>query len=110
VIAYACAQVGDPYLWGGSGPDRFDCSGLTMMAWRQSGVFLPHNAAMQAHSGTTVGQAELRPGDLVFFFRPIGHNGIYIGNGLMIHAPQTGDSVKIDPVSFIGSFTTAIRL
>jgi peptidoglycan DL-endopeptidase CwlO len=110
VIAYACAQLGDPYQYAASGPDRFDCSGLTMMAWKQAGVSLPHNAAQQAKLGTTVARADLRPGDLVFFFRPIGHNGIYLGNGLMIHAPRTGDRVKIAPVSGIGSYTTAVRL
>ena len=110
VIGYACAQVGDRYQWGGSGPSRFDCSGLTMMAWKQAGVSLPHNAAMQATYGTTAGLDDLEPGDLVFFFRPIGHNGIYLGNGLMIHAPQTGDAVKIAPIRSVGSLTTAVRL
>lgn len=110
VIDYACSKIGDPYRWGAAGPARFDCSGLTLMAWKQAGVSLPHNAAMQATHGTTVSIDDLRPGDLVFFYRPIGHNGIYIGNGLMIHAPQTGDSVKIVPMRYMGAFTTAVRL
>ena len=109
-IAYACAQLGDPYRWGAAGPGRFDCSGLTMMAWKQAGVSLPHNAAAQARAGTPVSTSQLRPGDVVFFYRPIGHSGLYIGNGLMIHAPQTGDRVKIAPVRGAGSYTSAVRL
>ena len=109
VISYACAQLGDPYRWGASGPSRFDCSGLVLAAWGQAGVSLPHNAASQASAGRPVGRSDLRPGDVVFFYRPIGHDGIYIGNGLMIHAPRTGDSVKIAPVGAVGSYTTAAR-
>lgn len=109
-IDYACGQLGDPYQWGASGPTRFDCSGLTMMAWRQAGVSLPHNAAMQATYGTKVSINNLRPGDLVFFYDPIGHNGIYLGSGLMLHAPRTGDVVKIAPMRYIGTFATAVRL
>lgn len=81
-----------------------------MTAWKQAGVSQPHNAAMQARLGTPVSRADLRPGDLVFFYDPIGHNGIHIGNGLMIHAPRTGDSVKIAPLDGIRSLTTAVRL
>jgi cell wall-associated NlpC family hydrolase len=110
VIDYACSKIGDPYQWGASGPQRFDCSGLTMMAWKQVGVSLPHSAAMQATYGTTVKVEDLRPGDLVFFFSPIGHNGIYLGHGLMIHAPRTGESVRIAPIRYIGGFATAVRL
>lgn len=110
VIAYACAQLGDPYRWGASGPGSFDCSGLSLMAWKQAGVSLPHNAAMQARYGTAVGLDELRPGDLVFFHSPIGHDGIYLGGGLMIHAPRTGDTVKIAPMRYSGTPTAAVRL
>jgi len=98
VVSYACAQVGDPYVWAADGPGSFDCSGLTMEAWKQAGVSLPHNAALQADEGTRVTRSQLQPGDLVFFHRPISHVGIYIGNGLMLHAPQTGDVVKIVPL------------
>jgi cell wall-associated NlpC family hydrolase len=110
VLGFACSELGSPYQWGGSGPARFDCSGLTMMAWKQAGVSLPHNAAMQATYGTKVALDALRPGDLVFFYSPIGHNGIYLGSGLILHAPQTGDVVKITPLRYIGGFTTAVRL
>jgi cell wall-associated NlpC family hydrolase len=110
VLAYACAQLGDPYQWAGSGPSRFDCSGLTMMAWKQAGVSLPHSSQMQARYGTKVSAAELQPGDLVFFHQSYSHVGIYIGKGLMLHAPQTGDVVKIAPMRYNSSFVDAVRL
>lgn len=109
VLAYACAQLGDPYVWAADGPGSFDCSGLTLMAWKQAGVSLPHNAAMQATHGKKVGKDDLEPGDLVFFRSPIGHVSIYIGGGAMLTAPQTGDVVKIAPMRW-RDFTTAVRL
>ncbi|HEY6798818.1 MAG TPA: NlpC/P60 family protein [Kineosporiaceae bacterium] len=110
VLHYACAQLGDPYQWGAAGPNRFDCSGFTMMAWKQAGVSLPHNAAMQATYGTRVSVDNLAVGDVVFFYQPIGHNGIYLGNGLMIHAPRTGETIRIVPVRYLGPVTAAVRL
>jgi cell wall-associated NlpC family hydrolase len=95
VLDYACAQLGKPYRWGGAGPRSFDCSGFSQQAWARVGVSLPHNAAMQSRYGTRVAPEDLRPGDLVFYNSPISHMGIYIGSGLMIHAPQTGDVIKI---------------
>ena len=109
MLAYACAQLGAPYVWAGAGPRDFDCSGLTMMAWKAAGVSLPHNAAMQSTYGTPVTRDELRPGDLLFFGSPIGHVGIYIGDGAMVHAPSTGDVVRIAPV-FWSDFVGAVRL
>ncbi len=97
-VSYACAQIGAPYQWGGDGPKTFDCSGLTMMAWRAGGVSLPHLASDQAQEGTRVSRSQLQAGDLVFFHSPITHVAMYIGNGLMLHAPQTGDVVKIVPL------------
>jgi peptidoglycan DL-endopeptidase CwlO len=108
VVSYACAQIGDPYLWGADGPRNFDCSGLTLMAWRQASVSLPHNAAAQAEAGTPVSRNELQAGDLVFYHRPISHVGIYIGHGLMLHAPRTGDVVKIVPLR--PDMVAAVRL
>jgi cell wall-associated NlpC family hydrolase len=108
VIAYACAQVGDPYRWGADGPSMFDCSGLTMMAWKQAGISLPHNAAAQAQLGTRVSRSALQPGDLLFFHSPISHEALYIGDGLMLHAPRTGDVVKIVPVR--ADVVAAVRL
>jgi cell wall-associated NlpC family hydrolase len=90
----ARAQLGKPYVYAGSGPDVFDCSGLTMYAWAAAGVSLPHNAEAQYVSLPHVSQSELQPGDLVFFGNPIHHVGIYVGGGTMIEAPYTGVDVR----------------
>ena len=90
----AKAQLGKPYEYGGAGPDTFDCSGLTMYAWRAGGVGLPHSAAMQYDAIPHVALTALQPGDLVFFGNPIYHVGIYVGNGQMINAPHTGAVVS----------------
>jgi len=98
VLAFARAQLGEPYVWGGAGPDSWDCSGLTMMAWRQAGVRLTHFAASQYQETARVPLAQLKPGDLLFYGTSpatIHHVTIYIGNGQMIHAPYTGTVVKI---------------
>ena len=90
----ARAQLGKPYVYAGSGPDVFDCSGLTMYAWAAAGVSLSHNAEAQYLSLPHVSQSELQPGDLVFFGNPIHHVGIYVGGGTMIEAPYTGVDVR----------------
>jgi cell wall-associated NlpC family hydrolase len=110
VLRYACAQLGDPYVWGAAGPGIFDCSGLTLGAWEAAGVSLPHNADAQSRYGTPVAptQSTLQPGDLVFFHRPISHVGIYVGRGLMIHAPHSGTVVKIAKVQW-GNAVAAAR-
>jgi peptidoglycan DL-endopeptidase CwlO len=107
-VDYAYAQLGDRYVWGATGPDRFDCSGLTMMAWRQAGRSLPHSSRAQFGSGRKVSKSSLRPGDLVFFYSPISHVGIYIGNGKMIHAPNSRDRVKVAPINQM-PYTGAVR-
>lgn len=94
----AYAQLGKPYQWGAAGPYSFDCSGLTMYAWGHAGVALPHSSRMQYEVIRHVSRSDLQPGDLVFFGSPIYHVGMYIGGGLMIHAPTTGDVVRIAPV------------
>ena len=94
VVGIAMQYLGTPYVWGGSSPGGFDCSGLVMYAFAQVGVYLPHNAAAQYNYGTPVSRDELEPGDLVFF-DGLGHVGIYIGGGQFVHAPHTGDVVKI---------------
>ena len=95
VVAYARAQVGKPYCYGGSGSACFDCSGLTMMAWRQAGVSLPHSSAAQYNVGRRVSASELQPGDLIFYYSPISHVSVYIGNGQRISATHTGDYVRV---------------
>ena len=97
-IKYACAQLGKPYVWAASGPNGFDCSGLTMRAYGAAGISLPHQSALQANYGHRVSVGALEPGDLLFFYSPISHVAIYLGNGLMIHAPHTGDVVRIASV------------
>jgi peptidoglycan DL-endopeptidase CwlO len=96
----ALKQIGVPYVWGGASPDGFDCSGLVTWLWAQHGYTLPHFAASQFHMGPVwiQNQAELRPGDLVFFHK-LGHVAIYIGNGYVVHAPHTGDFVRIAKLS-----------
>jgi len=98
-VNFAYAQLGKPYQWAADGPGSYDCSGLTMAAWRVAGVSLPHSSGMQYGYGTHVSQSQLQPGDLVFFYSPISHVGIYIGGGKMIHAPRPGDVVKITSIS-----------
>ena len=97
-IAFACDQLGEPYLWAAAGPGSWDCSGLMMGAWGAAGVSLPHSSQMQAGYGTPVSPSALQAGDLVFFNTPISHVGMYLGNGLMIHAPHSGDVVRIAAV------------
>jgi cell wall-associated NlpC family hydrolase len=99
----AMRYLGIKYAWGGASPSTgFDCSGLTMYVFAQLGVSLPHYAAAQFGMGSPVAKADLQPGDLVFF-DGLDHVGIYIGGGMMVHAPQTGDVVKITPISDFGS-------
>jgi len=98
VVGIAMQYLGVPYVWGGASPGGFDCSGFTMYVFAQAGISLPHNAAMQYGMGSAVGREFLQPGDLVFF-NGLGHVGMYIGGNQMIHAPHTGDVVKISPLT-----------
>ena len=102
-IEFARAQLGKPYEWAADGPSTFDCSGLTMRAWQQGGVSLPHYSVAQYQQGEKVPLTDLRRGDLVFFassgdYRSIYHVGLYIGDGLMIEAPYTGENVRISSI------------
>jgi cell wall-associated NlpC family hydrolase len=98
VVGIAMQYLGTPYVWGGAAPGGFDCSGFVMYVFAQVGVSLPHHAASQYNYGVPVSQDQLQPGDLVFF-DGLGHVGIYIGGGQFIHAPHTGDVVKISSLS-----------
>jgi cell wall-associated NlpC family hydrolase len=95
----AITQLGKPYQWGAEGPGSFDCSGLTSWAFSEAGVTLPRSSSQQARVGEAVSRDDLRPGDLVFYYDPVSHVGIYVGDGKMISAPQTGDVVKYSTVS-----------
>ncbi len=94
-VHYALAQVGDAYVYGAAGPNAFDCSGLTMMAWAQAGVGLPHSSSAQYGSGPHIAAGALQPGDLVFYYSPISHVGMYIGNGMIVHAANPGAGVRV---------------
>ncbi|UUU24464.1 C40 family peptidase [Streptomyces sp. DSM 40750] len=101
-IAFARAQIGKPYVWGATGPGSYDCSGLTQAAWKAAGVDLPRTTYDQVNAGTTVALANAKPGDLIFFYDNIGHVGLYIGNGMMIHAPKPGAYVREESVFYDG--------
>jgi cell wall-associated NlpC family hydrolase len=98
VVAFAWAQLTEKYLFGAAGPDRWDCSGLTMMAWKAAGVSLPHNAADQYAAVRHISRSQLAAGDLVFY-NNLGHVGIYIGNNQIIHAPNSRTVVKVGPIT-----------
>lgn len=107
-VQYALAQVGDAYVWGASGPNAFDCSGLTSAAWAQAGVSLPHSSSAQMGSGTRVSSSDLQPGDLVFYYSPVSHVGIYIGNGQIVDAANPSTGVRVTSV-FSMPFSGAVR-
>jgi cell wall-associated NlpC family hydrolase len=108
-ISTALAQVGDPYQHAASGPDAFDCSGLTSYAYAAAGIALPHSSRAQSALGTQVSRAELQAGDLVFFYTPISHVGLYIGTGMMVHARTYGSPVAVTSVDQRG-FRFGVRL
>src|SRR6266516_3138951 len=105
----ALHYLGVPYLWGGASPSGFDCSGLVMYVYAQLGISLPHFAAAQYGFGTPVSRDQLEPGDRVFF-DGLDHVGIYIGGDQMVHAPHTGDVVRIAPLADGGSYVGARRM
>lgn len=108
-VAFAMAQIGKPYRYGGVGPGSYDCSGLTMASWRAAGVSLPHSSRAQYGMGTHVSRSQLQPGDLLFYYSPIHHVAIYIGNGQIVHASTYGVPVKIAP-AFSMSYVGATRV
>jgi cell wall-associated NlpC family hydrolase len=93
--SFACKQAGIPYVWAAAGPNGYDCSGLTLAAWKQVGVYLPHNAAAQRRSMPYVSRANIQLGDLVFYYSNLHHVAIYVGNGKVMSAPTFGDHVRM---------------
>ncbi|UOY00706.1 C40 family peptidase [Blastococcus sp. PRF04-17] len=108
-IETALAQVGDAYQHGGTGPDRFDCSGLTSYAYAAAGYTLPHSSRAQSTMGQQVSRSELQPGDLVFYYTPVSHVALYIGNGMIVHARTYGSPVAVTSVDQAG-YRWAVRL
>jgi cell wall-associated NlpC family hydrolase len=100
--AWACAQAGLPYVWAAAGPNSYDCSGLTMVAWQQVGVYLPHNAAEQRASMPYVNRADLQVGDLVFYYSNLSHVAIYVGDNKIMQAPAPGDYVRMSDMDTAG--------
>jgi cell wall-associated NlpC family hydrolase len=98
--AFACSQAGAPYVWAAAGPSSYDCSGLTLAAWQQVGVYLPHNAAAQRRSMPYVDKADLQVGDLVFYYSDLHHVAIYVGDGKIMQAPQAGDNVRMSDMNY----------
>ena len=101
-LKYALKQIGDRYVFGAAGMVTWDCSGLTMRAYQAAGVSLPHSSAAQSRMGKKVSFSSLKPGDLLFFGRPVSHVGIYLGGGKMVHAPRSGSRVKVAASGSLG--------
>lgn len=105
----ALSRIGDPYVWGATGPNQFDCSGLTQWAYKQAGVSLPRSTYSQIDVGQSVSESELQPGDLIFF-NSDSHVGMYIGGGKVVHAPTEGENVKITQYKYIGTVSAMRRV
>jgi cell wall-associated NlpC family hydrolase len=101
-LKYALKQIGDRYVFGAAGMVTWDCSGLTMRAYQSAGVSLPHSSAAQSRMGKKVSFSSLKPGDLLFYGRPVSHVGIYLGGGKMVHAPRSGSRVKVASSGSLG--------
>jgi cell wall-associated NlpC family hydrolase len=108
-LRYAMTRRGDPYVWGAAGPSTFDCSGLVMWAYAQVGISLPHYTVSQYNVGEHISRSQLEPGDLVFFYAGIDHVGMYLGGGLMVDAPSSGQLVQVQPVMW-NVFVGAVRI
>ncbi|MFV2104577.1 NlpC/P60 family protein [Micromonospora sp. LOL_024] len=98
-IRTACNQVGKPYVWGATGPNSFDCSGLTQYAYKAAGIYLTHFTGSQWSEGKAISRSDARPGDLVFFRSDVSHVGLYLGNNQMVHAPRAGKPVNVSPIT-----------
>jgi peptidoglycan DL-endopeptidase CwlO len=98
-VQAALTRIGSPYTWGGSGPNQFDCSGLVMWAFQQAGISLPHSSQALARGGQAVDMSQMQPGDVVTYYSDASHTGIYIGDGMMVHASTYGTPVRVAPVN-----------
>lgn len=98
IVDAASTRVGSPYAWGATGPNSFDCSGLTSWAYQQAGISIPRTSQAQVGGGTQVAKSDLQPGDIVAFYSGASHVGIYAGNGQVVHSPSSGSSVSYAPV------------
>ena len=108
-IKFAFKQIGDKYVFGADGMIYWDCSGLTMRAYQTAGVSLPHSSAAQSRMGKSIPFSQKKPGDLLFFGRPVSHVGIYLGGGKMVHAPRSGSRVKVATTDMGRKRLVAIR-
>jgi peptidoglycan DL-endopeptidase CwlO len=108
-VQAALTRVGSPYSWGAAGPGAFDCSGLVMWAYQQAGIALPHSSQALAAGGTPVSRDQLQPGDVVNFYSDASHTGLYVGNGMVVHASTYGVPVKVVPLDGAGPFYNARR-
>ena len=102
-LKFALAQIGDRYVFGAAGMTLWDCSGLTMRAFQRAGVSLPHSSRAQSRMGKGISYSQRKPGDLLFYGRPVSHVGIYVGGGKMVHAPRSGSRVKVAPSGSLGN-------
>jgi peptidoglycan DL-endopeptidase CwlO len=107
-VHFAMAQIGKPYVYGAAGPSAYDCSGLTMAAWGSAGVGLPHSSSAQYGYGTHISASQLQPGDLVFYYSPISHVGMYIGNGMIVNAENPSAGIRVAPL-YSMPFVGAVR-
>ncbi|MFC5744503.1 C40 family peptidase [Actinomadura rugatobispora] len=112
VVNAALSRVGTPYVYGAAGPNSFDCSGLMLWSYAKVGMNLPHYTGAQYNMGTRVSRGQVRPGDILFFYPDLGHNGMYIGGNKMVHAPRSGKNVEVVDLAayWWGQFTGATRL
>jgi peptidoglycan DL-endopeptidase CwlO len=108
-VRAAMTRIGDPYVWGATGPDQFDCSGLMVWAYKQAGKTLPRSSQAQLSGGTEVSRDDMRPGDLIIYYPDATHVGMYVGNGYVIHASTFGVPVAVVPVDKGGPFNSARR-
>lgn len=110
VIAFAKAQLGEEYVYGANGPDQWDCSSLLQHAYRAAGITIPRTTYGQVYAGYAVSRANVRAGDLIIYYADNGHVAMALDNGSAIHAPQTGDVVKISPINAIGPISSIRRI